>query len=129
MKKHGFDADFEVFFNDCLKELKARANWSEAFIPLLERYVTITAKLSKLNSDIVDAELTVEHTNKLGAKNQVSNPDWRMFVLLNTEANKMAQQLGLSPDKAPVNVVKEIKKGVERFTVSKGGADKTAKTA
>jgi hypothetical protein len=125
MEKVRFDAEFEDFYEDCLKELKGRANWTEAFVPLLERYVTITAKLSKLNSDLVDEEVTVVHTNKAKEKNEVTSPTWRMFIALNAEANKMAQILGLSPDKAPVSVKIEKKTGTARFEVSKGGASKT----
>ena len=96
-----FTGEFEGFYNDCLSELKARDNFSEAWIPQLERYVTLTAKLAKLNSDLVDEEIVVDHTNKADHKNQVSSPKWRMFIYLNKEANALAKELGLSPSTAP----------------------------
>jgi hypothetical protein len=112
MAKVSFDADFEVFYDDCLKELKGRANYSDAFIPMLEMYVTITAKLATLNSEIVDEEIVVDHTNKAKQTNSVSSPKWRMFLLLNKEANALAKDLGLSPTTAPAAAVKK-KKGFD----------------
>lgn len=103
MEKPRFDAAFDDFYNTCLADLKARANYTDAFLPMLERYVTLTAKLSKLNSEIVDEELTVDHTNKAGKTNQVSSPSWRMFLSLNREASTLAKELGLSPISAPKN--------------------------
>ena len=112
--KKGFSDDFEGFYDKCLAELKARGNYSEAFIPMLERYVTITAKLSKLNSEIVDEEVTVDHTNKAGKTNQVTSPAWRMFLALNREAVMLADKLKLSPATAPVESdKKKDKKGFE----------------
>ncbi len=102
-----FDAEF---YNTCLAELKERPNYTDAFLPMLERYVTITATLSKLNSDIVDQSLTVDHTNKAEKTNKVSNPNWRMFLALNQEANKLAKQLGLCPESAPKKLDKKSKK-------------------
>jgi hypothetical protein len=106
-----FDAEFEGFYNDCLAELKGRGNYTPAFIPLLERYVTITAKLAQLNATIVDEEITVEHTNKAKEKNQVTSPAWRMFIALNREAVMLADKLKLSPATAPVSENKGKKKG------------------
>jgi hypothetical protein len=101
MKKRRFDAEFDDFYNQCLAELRGRSNYSEAFIPILERYVTITAKLSKLNSEIVDEEVTVQHTNKADHTNQATSPKWRMFLALNREACMLADKLKLSPATAP----------------------------
>jgi hypothetical protein len=105
-----FDGEFEAFYEKCLADLKARPNWSEAFVPQLERYVTVTAKLSELNAELVDAEVTVEHTNKAGHTNKATSPAWRMFLALNDEANKLAAHLKLSPATAPV-VEGKAKKG------------------
>lgn len=113
MKKQRSDANFDDFYNVCLAELKARADYTEAYLPLLERYVTITNKLTALNSNIIDDEVTVEHTNKADHKNQASSPKWRMFLALNGEANKLAKELRLSPISAPVKVVKKEKKGFD----------------
>lgn len=96
-----FSAEFDDFYNKCLSELKGRANFTEAFLPMLERYVTITATLSKLNTEIVNEKLTTEHTNKAEKTNQVSNPNWRMFLALNREAQALAKDLELSPATAP----------------------------
>jgi hypothetical protein len=109
MKNTRKDADFDDFYASCLAELKARPNWTEAFIPLLERYATLTSKLNDLNSKIIDEEIIVNHTNKNDHTNQASSPSWRMFLALNSEANKLAKQLGLSPDSAPVKQAKEKK--------------------
>lgn len=113
MEKPRFDAEFEDFYNKCLAELKARANYSDAFLPILERYVTITAKLSKLNSEIVDEEITVQHTNKAGKTNEATSPAWRMFLALNREALMLADKLKLSPSNAPVSEKGQKKKGFE----------------
>jgi hypothetical protein len=93
--------------------LKARPNWTEAFIPILERYVTITAKLTKLNSEIVDEEITVQHTNKAEKTNQASSPAWRMYLALNREALLLADKLKLSPASAPISEIKDKKKGFD----------------
>lgn len=120
--KQRFSPDFDDFYNECLAQLKSRPNYTDAFIPLLERYVTLTATLSKLNLEIVNEEITVEHTNKVKAKNEASSPKWRMFLALNVEANKLADQLGLSPKTAPISE-KVKKKGFElgSMKVSKTG--------
>lgn len=97
-----FSAEFDDFYNKCLAELKGRSNFTEAFIPMLERYVTITAALSNLNNEIVDEKLTTEHTNKAEKTNEVSSPKWRMFLALNREAQALAKDLELSPATAPV---------------------------
>src|SRR5690349_17937347 len=101
MKKGRFDAEFDDFYERCLAELRSRSNYTDAFLPLLERYVTITAKLSRLNATIVDEEVTVEHTNKAEKTNQVTSPTWRMFLLLNKEACLLSDKLKLSPATAP----------------------------
>jgi hypothetical protein len=110
----GIDADFDDFYTKCLMELKARDNWTEAFIPLLDRYVTLTIKLAKLNSEIVDKEVIQDHTNKAKEKNEVSSAEWRMYLALNSEANKLAKQLKLCPETAPKSIV-EKPKGTARF--------------
>ena len=112
MEKPRFDAEFDDFYNKCLIELKSRPNWTEAFIPQLERFVTITAKLAKLNLQLIDEEVTIDHTNKAGHTNPVTSPTWRMFLALNDEANKLAAHLKLSPATAPVSE-KKGKKGFE----------------
>lgn len=113
MGKQRFDADFDDFYAKCLDELKARPNWTEAFIPQLDRFVTITSKLAKLNAAIVDEEVTIDHTNKAGHTNQASSPAWRMFLMLNREANALARELKLSPDSAPTSQKAGGKKGFE----------------
>ena len=102
MKKQRFDADFDDFYAKCLSELRSRPNWTEAFIPQLDRFVIITSKLSQLNAEIVNEEITVTHTNKADHTNKVTSPSWRMFLLLNREANALAKELKLSPVSAPV---------------------------
>lgn len=109
-----FGDEFNAFYDQCLTELKARSNWSESFVPMLERYVTITAKLSKLNEDLVDEEITVKHTNRAEKTNEVTSPKWRMFLALNREATALADKLELSPSSAPVKTAgKEVKGGFE----------------
>jgi hypothetical protein len=111
MKKQRLDADFDDFYNVCLTELRGRANYTEAFLPMLDRYVMLTIKLAKLNSEIVDYEIVVDHTNKADHKNQASSPAWRMFLALNREASMLAKELGLSPISAPKTEKKTEKKG------------------
>lgn len=103
-------SNLDDFYILCLKELMSRPDWSEAYIPLLERYVTITNKLTKLNTDIIDKDVIVEHTNKAGHTNDATAPDWRMFIMLNREANALAKELKLSPISAPVGMGKTDKK-------------------
>ena len=107
-----FSDEFEGFYENCLAELKSRENFSESWIPQLDRYVTITAKLAKLNSELVDEEVAVKHTNKAGHENEASSPKWRMFIYLNKEANALAKDLGLTPATAPKAVAKKKEKGV-----------------
>jgi hypothetical protein len=114
MEKRRFDAEFDDFYNTCLTELKSQPNWSEAMLPQLERFVTITIKLKKLNTEIVDQELTVQHTNKADKTNTVSNPAWRMFLQLDEQANKLADKLKLSMTTAPIDSSKgKEKKGFD----------------
>jgi hypothetical protein len=113
MEKTRFNAEFEDFYNTCLADLKSRANYTEGFIPMLERYVTITAKLSALNSQIMDEEVVVDHTNKANHTNQATSPKWRMFLALNKEANQLAKDLELTPSTAPVSSKGKEKKGFD----------------
>jgi hypothetical protein len=113
MEKPRFDAEFEDFYNTCLAELKARPNFTEAWIPQLDRFVTITAKLAQLNAEIIDTEVEVEHTNKAGKTNKVTSPAWRMFIVLDSQANALADKLKLSPHTAPTCLVKKEKKGFD----------------
>lgn len=101
MAKQRSDAQFDDFYQTCLRELKDRNDYTDAYLPMLERYVTITNKLGALNSEIVDEEVIVNHTNKSDHTNQASSPKWRMFLALNSEANKLAKDLKLSPISAP----------------------------
>jgi hypothetical protein len=112
--KKAFPAEFDDFYKDCLEELKARNNFTDTWLPLLDRYVTITAKLSQLNQEIVDQEITVDHTNKAKQTNKVTSPTWRMFLLLNKEAIGLADKLKLSPASAPSeSSKKKDKKGFD----------------
>jgi hypothetical protein len=104
-----FDAEFDGFYTKCLAELRGRANWTEAFIPMLDRYVMLTAKLNQLNEKLADQAVIHEHTNKADKTNTVSNPEWRMFLALNKEANQLAQVLQLTPATAPQSSAKEKK--------------------
>jgi deoxyadenosine/deoxycytidine kinase len=115
MKKDRLDAEFDDFYLKCLKELKARENYTDAFLPMLDRFVMLTIKLSKLNSAIVDKEVIQDHTNKAEKTNKVSDAEWRMYLALNQEACKLARYLRLSPENAPIKVTKEKPKGAERF--------------
>lgn len=108
-----FGEEFEGFYETCLTELKSRENFSESWLPQLERYVTITATLAKLNSELVNESMTVKHTNKAEKTNEVSSPKWRMFICLNKEANALAKELGLTPSTAPKSSKKEKVKGFE----------------
>jgi hypothetical protein len=123
MDKPRFNAEFEGFYNTCLAELKARPNYTEAWIPQLERFVTITAKLVELNAEIVDTEVEVDHTNKAGKTNKVTSPAWRMFIALDSQANALADKLKLSPHTAPAGTKKPEKKGFDLapMTVKKTG--------
>lgn len=109
MNKPRFSGDFEGFYRECLKELKSRSNWTEAFIPQLERYVMITAKLNELHEELMGEEVVVDHTNKADHTNKVTSPKWRMFLELNREANALAKDLKLSPATAPVPVERKKK--------------------
>lgn len=102
-----FGDEFEGFYETCLAELKSRENFSESWLPQLERYVTITATLAKLNSELADEAMTIKHTNKAEKTNEVSSPKWRMFIYLNKEANQLAKDLGLTPATAPKTASKK----------------------
>ena len=105
-----FSDEFQEFYDKCLSELQARDNYTDAFIPMLERYVTMSATLSRINAELVDEKLTTEHTNRAEKTNQVSNPKWRVFLALNREAIVLAKELQLSPATAPKSIV-QTKKG------------------
>ena len=113
MKRIGIEAENDDFFQRCLSELKARDNYTDAFLPLLQRYVTLTAMLTKLNIGIIEEEAIIEFTNKAGHTNQATSPKWRMFVLLNKEANQLARQLKLCPESAPRKDMPRAKKGFD----------------
>ena len=107
------EPDKGCFYENCLSELKSRDNWTEAFLPMLDRFVTLTAMLNKLNVGIIEDEITIEHVNKAGHKNYVTSPKWRMFLELNREANVLAKELMLSPINAPRGKVKDQVKGFD----------------
>lgn len=102
-----FSAEFDDFYNKCLEELQGRDNYSDTVIPQLERFVLVTMKCQKLGTEIADEDVTVEHTNKVNAKNKVTSPVWRMFLELNREANALAKELKLSPVNAPTTTKKK----------------------
>lgn len=109
-----FTDEYDEFYERCLVELKSRNDWTEAYLPMLERYVMISMKAAKLGADIVDEEVVVKHTNRAKETNEHTSPKWRMFILLNGEANDLAKNLKLSPVSAPVKTAKqEKKKGFE----------------
>ena len=108
-----FEGEFEAFYDECLAELKGRDDWTEAYLPMLERYVFITMKANKLGADIAQEEVTVSHTNKANATNQVTSPKWRMFLLLGKESSALARELRLSPVNAPTGSRRKEKKGFD----------------
>lgn len=106
------DDELNGFYDKCLEELKSRDNYSETFLPILQRYVTLTAMLKKLNIGIIEEEMVIEFINKSGHKNEMTSPKWRMFLLLNKEANAVARELQLSPSTAPISMENKPKVGV-----------------
>lgn len=110
------DEELRVFYDKCLEELKARDNYSDTFIPMMQRYVTLTAMLRKLNVGIVEEEMVIEFVNKNGHKNEMTSPKWRMFLLLNKEATALARELQLSPSTAPVSLANQPKVGIFDLT-------------
>lgn len=109
-----FEGEYLTFYEQCLGELQARKDWTEAYVPMLERYVLISIKAQQLGVEIVDSEVSVEHTNKAKQTNKVTSPDWRMFLALNKEAALLARELKLSPANAPsAGSKKQEKKGFD----------------
>ena len=102
-----FSGEFGTFYRKCLAELKGRPDFTEAYVPMLERFVFITMKAAKLGEDIEDEEVTIEHTNKADRTNEVTSPKWRMYLLLDKQSNALARELRLSPINAPVVAEKE----------------------
>lgn len=104
-----FSGEFGAFYKKCLSELKTRPDWTEAYLPMLERYVFITMKAAALGQEIEDeeVEVTSEHTNRAKETNEVTSPKWRMYLLLDKQSNTLARELKLSPINAPVVQVKE----------------------
>lgn len=107
------DDDLKVFYDSCLADLKSQGNYSDSFLPMLQRYVTLTAMLRKLNVGIVEEEMVIDYVNKAGHKNEMTSPKWRMFLMLNKEATALARELRLSPISAPVQVKEEEDEGFD----------------
>lgn len=113
--------DYQTFYDQCLEDLKLMHNYSDSFIPMLKRYCTLTCRLSKLMEEILSEEVSVSHTNKAKATNQVTSPKWRMFIALNKEAAALARELRLSPNSAPYLQKTIEPKGTDRFKIFKAG--------
>lgn len=105
-----FNKEFEAFYDQCLTELKSRNDYTDAYLPILERYVLVTMKAASVGAEIVEEEVVVDHTNKAKQTNQASSPKLRMFFELNNHANILATQLRLSPNSAPPNSAKKKEK-------------------
>lgn len=105
-----FSKEFEGFYDECLAELKSRNDYTDAYLPILERYVLVTMKAATVGSEIAEEEVVVEHTNKAKQTNTASSPKLRMFFELNNHANILANQLRLSPNSAPPNSAKKKEK-------------------
>jgi hypothetical protein len=108
-----FEREYVAFYDECLSELKSRDDFSDAYIPMLRRFVFITIQANKLGADIAQEEVTVSHTNKVGATNQATSPKWRMYLLLGKESSALARELRLSPVNAPAGSRKREKKGFD----------------
>lgn len=107
MEFDGIDRDF---YKTCLSQLKERPDYTDAYLPILERYVFVTMKVARLAEQISDEEVTVEHTNKADHTNQATSPKWRMFLALDIQAGNLAKQLRLNPISAPPTAGKKKKK-------------------
>jgi hypothetical protein len=104
-----FNKDYQEFYDQCLAELQARQDYTECYLPILERYVLVTMKAAITGAEIVDEEVVIDHTNKAKATNKASSPKLRMFFELNNQANILATQLKLSPASAPPASAKKKK--------------------
>ncbi len=109
-----FSKEYLDFYELCLHELKSRKGYTDAYLPMLERYVLITMKVAEVGEEIVDEEVIVKHTNKAKETNDASSPKLRMFILLSQQASLLAKDLKLSPIAAPAIASK--KKAEKGFT-------------
>lgn len=116
MENRILEPKYQAFFDKCKADLESMYNYTESFLPLLHRYVMLTATLDKLQEEIQNESVAVEHTNRSNKTNTVTSPKWRIFLSLNREALALAKQLRLSPDSAPYGVFGEKEKtGTARF--------------
>lgn len=88
---------FNDFYKICLAELKSRQNYTEAYLPQLERFVMLTIKTEQVATEILKEDLVSTYTNRGKQKNKVVNPKIRIFFELNRECNALAGALCLSP--------------------------------
>jgi hypothetical protein len=96
-----FDGKMALFYKTCLQELKSREDWTEAYLPMLERFVFMTQQAAKVGDEIAEEAVTVKHTNRAEKTNEVSSPKWRMYLLLDKQVNALAKDLRLSPVNSP----------------------------
>jgi hypothetical protein len=111
-----FEGNEALFYEKCLSELKARHESTDAFLPMLDRYVFLTMKAERLAEKIADEEVIIQHTNKADHTNEASSPRWRMYLALNKEAIALGRELQLSP--ASVPKIKEKKKGKKSWDLT-----------
>ena len=97
------------FYTECLNELQARDNWSEAYLPVLSQYVFKMEEADRLMKEIKGESVIVERTNTKDRKNVESSPKWRMFLELTRAAAALAKDLQLNPASAPAKVSKKAK--------------------
>lgn len=109
-----FEGNWGYFYQKCLTELKNRPDFTEAYLPMLERFVFMTKRAAEIGEEISDEDLTVKHTNRAEKTNDVSNPKWRIYLELNKQISALGKDLRLSPVNAPEQKEKKEKpKGFE----------------
>ncbi len=108
-----FEGKWATFYKKCLSVLETREGFNDSYVPLLERYVFVTQKMSVVADEMAIAETTIKQTNTQNHTNEVSNPMMRIFVLLNKESLALAKELQLTPAslKAKLQPAKEKPKG------------------
>jgi hypothetical protein len=111
--------EYEEMYEECLKVLRARHSDVRYYLVSLDMYVKATIKAQTLLDEILDTEVTVQHTNKASKTNEASSPKVRMWALFNEQAMKLGKDLGLNLHQGKAGRPAKKKKDFGAMKISK----------
>ena len=90
-----------AFYKNCLDQLRNRATWTPAWIPILDEYVFKMTQAEKMIKELEEEPV-------------FNNSKWRSYMDITKSTNALADRLQLNPlsmkDKEKKTPVKKVKK-------------------